>query len=60
MIYADTDYADTWKALQKSVKDGKVRSIGLSNFNSKQIQRVMDMGGDVKVSMLQVGVIRNK
>lgn len=38
----DRDYVDVWKKLEECVKLGYVRSIGLSNFNSVQIQRVLD------------------
>lgn len=40
-IFADVDYVDTWKAMEKLVKSGRVRSIGLSNFNSEQVERVL-------------------
>lgn len=53
----DTDYIDlmlihspigggncpnTWKVLEDYVAQGKLRSIGVSNFNVKQLQQVMD------------------
>lgn len=38
---ADIDYLDTWRAMEKLVKSGRVRSIGLSNFNSEQTDRVL-------------------
>lgn len=37
----DVDYLDTWKEMEKLVDTGKVRGIGLSNFNSEQIDRVL-------------------
>jgi len=55
MIYADTDYLDTWKAMEEAVKAGKVRSIGLSNFNTKQIDRVISKC-TIKPAVLQVEV----
>ncbi|XP_011295548.1 1,5-anhydro-D-fructose reductase isoform X1 [Musca domestica] len=39
---SDVDYLDTYKAMEKLVKLGLVRSIGVSNFNSEQLQRILD------------------
>ncbi len=41
-FYADIDYLETWKGLEDAHKLGLVKSIGLSNFNSEQVQRVID------------------
>jgi aldehyde reductase len=51
--YSDTDYLDTWKALEHLVDEGLIKNIGLSNFNSEQIQRVWD-NSRIKPSVLQV------
>lgn len=40
MIYSDTHYNETWSAMEKLVEEGLVKHIGLSNFNSKQIDEV--------------------
>lgn len=37
----DIDYVDTWKAMEKLVESGKVRSLGVSNFNSQQLERLI-------------------
>uniref|UniRef100_A0A4Y0BN98 Aldo_ket_red domain-containing protein n=1 Tax=Anopheles funestus TaxID=62324 RepID=A0A4Y0BN98_ANOFN len=41
MLFSDTDYVETWQAMERLVTTGKVRSIGLSNFNSEQIKRIL-------------------
>ncbi|TMW40207.1 hypothetical protein DOY81_014714, partial [Sarcophaga bullata] len=38
----DIDYVDTYKAMEELVSLGWVRSLGLSNFNSIQMQRILD------------------
>lgn len=35
------DYLDTWKAMEALVKTGRVRSLGVSNFNSQQLERLL-------------------
>ncbi len=56
--YSDVDYVDTYKAMEALVDKGLTRSIGLSNFNSKQIQRVLD-AARIKPVMLQVITVMN-
>lgn len=41
-ITDDIDYIDTWKAMEDLVKAGKARSIGVSNFNSQQLERLIE------------------
>ena len=41
MLTDDVDYVDTWKGMEECVKLGLVKSIGISNFNSEQINRVL-------------------
>lgn len=40
-LAADIDYLDTWKAMEDLVKTGLVRSLGISNFNSEQMDRLV-------------------
>ncbi|KAH8307312.1 hypothetical protein KR044_009966 [Drosophila immigrans] len=42
LLLSDVDYLDTYKAMEKLVKSGLVRSLGVSNFNSEQLKRVLD------------------
>lgn len=49
----DYDYVDTWKGMEQCVLLGLTKSIGLSNFNSKQVQRVLDNAA-IKPVMNQV------
>ena len=44
--------------MEKQVKNGLTRSIGLSNFNEKQIQDVWD-NAEIKPSNLQVTCQKN-
>lgn len=40
-LLSDVDYLETWQGMEKCLQDGLVRSIGVSNFNSEQLQRLM-------------------
>ena len=47
------DYIGAYKDMQKAVKDGRVKSIGLSNFESHRLEEVLEIA-DIKPSVLQV------
>lgn len=53
ILYSDKDYLETWKALETKVRQGKVCSIGLSNFSIEQIERVLN-SCEIKPAVLQV------
>ncbi|KAF7270400.1 hypothetical protein GWI33_016634 [Rhynchophorus ferrugineus] len=39
--FSDVDYLETWEGLEEGFKLGLAKSIGLSNFNSEQVERVL-------------------
>ena len=46
-VPAKDRYADTWRAFEKLYADGRVRSIGVSNFHPPHLQRLFDETGVV-------------
>ncbi|XP_059608408.1 aldo-keto reductase family 1 member B1-like [Phlebotomus argentipes] len=52
-LFSDVDYLETWKGMEECLKAGLTRSIGLSNFNIRQVERVL-AAGSVKPAMNQV------
>lgn len=40
--YNDHDFVDTYKEVEKLVHTGKVKSIGVSNFTIKKVQKLLD------------------
>ncbi len=47
------DYSGAWHDMEKAVSQGKVRSIGLSNFESERLEEVL-IEANIKPSVLQV------
>ena len=47
-------YKPTWRELQRLVGTGRVRAVGVSNFNIEQLQEVLSVGGKVPVSCNQI------
>lgn len=37
----DADYIDTWKAMEKTLKTGKTKAIGISNFSKAELERLL-------------------
>ncbi|XP_030761987.1 aldo-keto reductase family 1 member B1-like [Sitophilus oryzae] len=54
-VYYDHDFCETWKGMEECVDLGLTKSIGLSNFNSKQVQRIVDKAR-IKPVMNQIEV----
>ncbi|RMZ97105.1 aldose reductase-like [Brachionus plicatilis] len=55
MIPSDIHYLDTYKAMEECVRNGKTKSIGVSNFNIKQLEDVL-ANGEIKPVCNQVEV----
>ncbi|KAJ8921935.1 hypothetical protein NQ315_008569 [Exocentrus adspersus] len=56
--FVDVDYVETWEGMEDCVRLGLAKSIGLSNFNTKQVRRVLDHA-KIKPVMNQIEVSPN-
>jgi alcohol dehydrogenase (NADP+) len=53
ILLSEVDFMETWAALEEAVSKEKVRSIGLSNFNIKQMQ-ILIANCRIRPAVLQV------
>jgi len=51
--YANVDIIETWHALESVLQKGLTKAIGISNFNTKQLERILKEG-KVKPACLQI------
>ena len=49
MIMGKTTFVDTWKAMEDLVRSGKVKAIGVSNFNQKEIEALIENSSTVSL-----------
>jgi aldehyde reductase len=42
-VFSNVDYVDTWKAMEDAAKKGLTKSIGVSNFSKRQLERVLEI-----------------
>lgn len=55
-IGGESNYLDAWKEMEKFVEQGLVKSIGISNFNSKQVDSILSIA-KIKPVTNQVSII---
>ncbi|KAG6451556.1 aldo-keto reductase AKR2E4 [Manduca sexta] len=58
LSYDFTDYVDTWRGMMQAKALGLAKSIGVSNFNEQQIDRLLENGLE-KPAVLQVEINLN-
>uniref|UniRef100_A0A1Y1NE97 NADP-dependent oxidoreductase domain-containing protein n=1 Tax=Photinus pyralis TaxID=7054 RepID=A0A1Y1NE97_PHOPY len=56
--YSDIDYLETWEGMEECVRQGLARSIGISNFNTEQIARLLNVA-KIKPAVNQIEVNPN-
>lgn len=58
VAYSDVDYLETWEGMEECVRQGLARSIGISNFNTEQITRLLN-SAKIKPAVNQIEVNPN-
>lgn len=53
VLLEETDHLAVWREMEKHVTEGRVRSIGVSNFNKRQLEHLCDNAG-IAPACLQV------
>uniref|UniRef100_U5EWM2 Putative aldo/keto reductase family n=1 Tax=Corethrella appendiculata TaxID=1370023 RepID=U5EWM2_9DIPT len=53
VLYSDVDYLDTWREMEKLVDAGLTKTVGLSNFNARQVDRVYE-AARIKPAVIQI------
>ncbi|KAJ5230311.1 Aldo/keto reductase [Penicillium chrysogenum] len=47
MIPGETNFVQTWRAMEEVVKTGKIKAIGVSNFSKREIETLLEETGTV-------------
>ncbi|PLB49727.1 Aldo/keto reductase [Aspergillus steynii IBT 23096] len=47
IVHGETTFVDTWKAMEKVTRTGKVKAIGVSNFSMGEIKTLLDEASTV-------------
>lgn len=57
MIRGETNFVDTWKAMEKLAKTGKVKALGVSNFSRGEIEKLLNecsvVSGDGNIRVIE-------
>lgn len=53
ILLTDTDYVDTWRGMEEAHRLGLAKSIGVSNFNHEQIDRILEVC-EIRPAVLQI------
>lgn len=54
----DTDYVDTYKAMEKLYKSGKAKAIGISNFSKAELERLLSETSVVCLSLAAPSLLK--